>query len=301
MAAILGNVAVAITKFIAAAFSGSSAMLSEGIHSLIDTGNGTLLLFGLRQSRRPPDFTHPFGHGKELYFWSLIVAITIFALGGGISLYEGILHLDHPKPLADPFWNYVVLGCAFCFEGTTLFFGWQAFRIVKGKRGVLEAMHRSKDPSTFIVVFEDSGALLGLIIAFLGVFLGHQLNNPYLDGIASIVIGLMLATMSFFLAYETKGLLIGEGVEPETLRRLRLLVEADPGIAHVSRLLTMYFGPHEVLLTLEVKFRDELSAVGIRAAVARLQHSVQQEYPDITRIYFASESLGAEEPHDPAE
>jgi cation diffusion facilitator family transporter len=293
VAAIIGNVAVAGTKFVAAAFSGSSAMLSEGIHSLVDTGNGALLLFGLRQSRRPPDFTHPFGHGKELYFWSLIVAITIFALGGGMSIYEGITHLDHPKPLVDPFWNYVVLGCAFCFEGTTLLFGWKAFRIVKGKRSVLEAMHKSKDPSTFIVVFEDSGALLVLAIAFGGVFLGHQLHNPYLDGVASIIIGLVLATMSFFLAYETKGLLIGEGVERETLKGIRALVEADAGVEHVSRLLTMYFGPHEVMLTLEVKFHDELSAVGVRTAVARLQTSVRKEYPDITRIYFASESVAA--------
>jgi divalent metal cation (Fe/Co/Zn/Cd) transporter len=215
-----------------------------------------------------------------------------------MSLYEGISHLSHPKPLADPFWNYVVLACAFCFEGTTLLFGWKAFRIVKGNRGVLEAMHRSKDPSSFIVVFEDSGALLGLAIAFCGVFLGHQLNNPYLDGAASIIIGLTLGAMSFFLAYETKGLLIGEGVEPETLRRLRVLIEADPGVAHVSRLLTMYFGPHEVLLTLEVKFRDELSAVGVRAAVGRVQKSVRKEYPDITRIYFASESVAAEDSHN---
>ena len=301
VAAIIGNLAVAFTKFVAAAFTGSSAMLSEGIHSLVDTGNGALLLYGLRQSRRPPDLTHPFGHGKELYFWSLIVAITIFALGGGMSIYEGLWHLNHPAPLADPFWNYVVLGCAFCFEGTTLLFGWKVFRTAKGNRGMLEAMHKSKDPSTFIVVFEDSGALLGLAIAFCGVFLGHQLNNPYLDGVASIVIGLMLATMSFFLAFETKGLLIGEGVDRETLQGLRLLVEADSGVAHVSRLLTMYFGPHEVLLTLEVKFRDELSAVGVRATVARVQKSVRKEFPDITRIYFASESVAAEEPHDPRE
>lgn len=301
MAAILGNVAVAVTKFVAAGFSGSSAMLSEGIHSLVDTGNGGLLLFGLRRSRKPPDFTHPFGHGKELYFWSLIVAITIFALGGGLSVYKGIAHLNHPKPSADPFWNYVVLGCSFCFEGSTFLFGWKAFRIVKGNRGVLEAIHKSKDPASFMVVFEDSGALLGLAIAFLGLFLGHQLNNPYLDGVASIVIGLVLATMSFFLAYETKGLLIGEGVERETLRDIRSVVEGDPGVEHVNRLLTMYFGPHEVMLTLEVKFRDELSAVGVRSAVARLHKSVQRKYPDITRIYFASESVAAEDSNDASE
>jgi cation diffusion facilitator family transporter len=298
VAAIIGNVAIAVTKFVAAFFSGSSAMLSEGIHSLVDTGNGGLLLFGLRRSRKPPDFTHPFGHGKELYFWSLIVSITIFALGGGMSLYEGVTHLTHPQPLSAPFWNYVVLGCAFLFEGTTWLFGWKAFRLVKGRRGVLEAMHKSKDPSSFIVVFEDSGALLGLIIAFCGLFFGHQLNNPYLDGLASIIIGLVLALMSFFLAYESKGLLIGEGVERETLQRIRALVEADLGVEHVSRLLTMYFGPHEVMLTLEVKFRDELSAVGVRAAVARLQKSVRKEHPDITRVYFASESVAEESSDD---
>jgi cation diffusion facilitator family transporter len=291
VAAILGNVAIAVTKFVAAAFSGSSAMLSEGIHSLVDTGNGGLLLLGLHQGRKRPDSTHPFGHGKELYFWSLIVSITIFALGGGMSLYEGITQLIHPQSLSDPFWNYIVLGCAFVFEGTTWLFGWKAFRIVKGNRGILEAIHKSKDPASFIVVFEDSGALLGLVIAFCGVFFGHRLNNPYLDGVASILIGLVLALMSFFLAHESKGLLIGEGVERETLRRIRALVEADPAVEHVSRLLTMYLGPHEVMLTLEVKFRDKLSAVGVRGAVARLQKSVRKECPDITRIYFASESV----------
>src|SRR5436305_3633306 len=212
-AAIAGNVAIAVTKFIAAFFTGSSAMLSEGIHSLVDTGNGWLLLLGLRKSRKPPDMEHPFGHGKELYFWSLIVAITIFAVGGGVSLYEGISHLMHPQMPENPLWNYLVLGFAFIFEGISWLFGWKAFRKAKGKRGILQAIHMSKDPSAFIVVFEDSGALLGLVIAFCGVFFGRQLDNPYLDGIASIVIGLMLGLMSTFLAYESKGLLIGEDVE----------------------------------------------------------------------------------------
>ena len=217
-----------------------------------------------------------------------------------MSLYEGASHLAHPQPLNDPFWNYVVLGFAFIFEGTSWLFGWKAFRLVKGKRGILQAMHKSKDPSSFMVVFEDSGALLGLAIAFCGIFLAHQLNNHYLDGAASVIIGLVLALMSLFLAYESKGLLIGEGVDHETLGRIRAIVEADPGVEHVSRLLTMYFGPHEVMLTLEVKFHDELSAVGVRRAVARLRESVQTDYPDITRIYFASESLEEEAPAEAA-
>jgi cation diffusion facilitator family transporter len=295
VAAMLGNIAIAVTKCIAAAFTGSSAMLSEGIHSLVDTGNGGLLLLGIHNSRKAPDFEHPFGHGKELYFWSLIVAIAIFAVGCGLSLYEGISHLLHPEPLGNPFWNYVVLGCAVVFEGISWLFGWRVFRTVKGRRGILETIHKSKDPATFMVFFEDSAALLGLVIAFCGIFVGRRLNNPYTDGIASILIGLMLGLISIFLAYESKGLLIGEGVERETLRRIRALIEADPDVEHVSRLLTMYFGPHEVLLTLELKFRDELSAVGVRTAVTRLQKCVRQEHPDITRIYFASESVAQEE------
>jgi cation diffusion facilitator family transporter len=296
VAAILGNLAIAVTKFIAAAFSGSSAMLSEGIHSLVDTGDGGLLLLGIHKSRKAPDLAHPFGHGKELYFWSLIVAIAIFALGCGMSLYEGVRHIIHPEPLSNPFWNYVVLGFAFVFEGISWVFGWKVFRKGKGKQGILEAIHKSKDPATFMVFFEDSAALLGLVIAFCGVFLGHQLNNPYLDGLASIMIGLVLGLMSFFLAYESKGLLIGEGVESETLRSIRALVEADPAVEHVRSLLTMYFGPHEIMLTIEVKFRDELSAVGVRATVARLQKSVRKEHPDITRIFFASESVAEDNP-----
>ena len=270
-------------------------MISEGIHSLVDTGNGALMLLGIHKSQKAPDFEHPFGHGKELYFWSLIVSIAIFALGCGMSVYEGITHLLNPEPMSNAGWNYAVLGFAVVFESITWFFGWKAFRAVKGPRGIIEAIHQSKDPSTFLVFFEDSAALLGLTIAFMGIFIGHQFNNPYADGFASILIGLVLGLVSFFLAYESKGLLIGEGVDRKTLEKIRNLIEADPGVEHLSRLLTMHFGPHEVLLTIELKFRDELSAVGVRAAVARLQKRTQEEHPDITRIFFASESLGQDE------
>src|SRR5262245_5226110 len=293
-AAMLGNVAVAVTKFIAAAFTASSAMISEGIHSLVDTGNGALLLFGLRASRQPPDFDHPFGHGKELYFWSFVVAIAIFAVGCGTSIYEGVSHLLAPQPLGHPFWNYVVLGFAFLFEGISWLFGWEAFRVTKGRRSVIEAVHKSKDPASFMVLFEDSAALLGLVIAFCGISLGHLLNNPYFDGVASVLIGVVLGVIAFLLAYETKGLLIGEGVDNETLRRLRSLVEADEGVEHVSRMLTLHFGPRQVLLTLEVTFRDKLR---IREGVNRLQTKLREADPDIKWIYFASESVA----HDEAE
>lgn len=295
-AAIIGNLAIAVTKFVAAAFSGSPAMLSEAIHSVVDTGNEGLLLLGLRLSRRPPDDEHAFGHGRELYFWSLIVALTIFAVGGGVSLYEGALHVVRPEPVADPFWNYVVLGCSFVFEGSSWLFGWRAFRKMKGARGPLEAIHNSKDPTTFIVVFEDTGALAGLLIAFCGIFLSQQLGRPQLDGLASILIGLMLGLMAVFLAYETHGLLIGEGYERETLRRLRATVETDRAVERVNRLLTLFFGPEEVMLTLEVRFRRELSASEVRAAIARVKQLVRREHPEIRRIYFAAESVSQDHP-----
>jgi cation diffusion facilitator family transporter len=294
VAAIIANVAIAITKFIAAFITGSSAMLSEGIHSMVDTGNGGLLLFGIRASRRPPDLEHPFGHGKELYFWSFIVALAIFAVGCATSIYEGVTHLISPHEVGDPFWNYVVLAFAFVFEGTSWLFGWRAFSFAKGRRGIVEAIHKTKDPSTFMVFFEDSAALLGLLVAFLGILFGRLFHTSYADSIASIVIGVILGTVSFILAYESKGLLIGEGVDPETLTKLRDVVQGDPDVAHVSRLLTMHFGPHEVLLTLEVSFRNELSAVGVRAAVNRLRKNVKEAYPDITRVYVSSESFAEE-------
>jgi cation diffusion facilitator family transporter len=295
IAAILGNVAVAVTKFIAAALTGSSAMISEGIHSLVDTGNGGLMLWGIHKSKEAPDVEHPFGHGREVYFWSLIVSIAIFAVGCGMSVYEGITHVLHPELISNAIWNYLVLGFATVFETISWFFGWKAFSAVKGQRGIIEAFNQSKDPTTFMVLFEDSAALLGLVIAFIGIFIGQQFSNPYADGVASILIGLVLGLVSFFLAYKSKGLLIGEGVDRETLKKIRSLIEADPAVEHLSRALTVYFGPHEVLLTIELKFRDHLSAAGVRAAVGRLQKKIREEHPDISRIFFASDSVGEDE------
>jgi cation diffusion facilitator family transporter len=295
-AALAGNLATAGIKFVAAFLSGSSAMLSEAIHSLVDTGNEALLLLGLRMSRKPADIEHPYGHGREIYFWSFIVALAIFAVGGGLSLYEGFRHLAEPAPLTNPFWNYVVLGSAFVFESTSWIFGWKVFRKIKGDQGILEAIHFSKDPTTFIVLFEDTGALVGLAIAFCGVFFGHLLHNPYLDGLASVLIGLMLALMSVFLAYETKGLLIGEGFDRETLRALRKMIAQDEAVEHINRVLTLFFGPDDVLLTIEVKFRDECSYSGVRSAVARITEKVKAEHSEIKRVYFASDSVSNDKP-----
>lgn len=285
-AAIAGNMAIAITKFIAAGVTGSSAMLSEGVHSLVDTGNGVLLLHGIRQSKKPADEAHPFGRGKELYFWSLIVATLIFSIGGGISIFEGVNHLLNPEPLRDPAWNYVVLGFAFVFEGIAWSIAYREFRKGKGELGYWAAVRISKDPTTFTVLFEDSAAMLGLAVAFLGISLGHALNIPQLDGIASIVIGIILAAVSVFLAYESKGLLIGEGVDPRTLASIRALTKADTAVLRLVRALSMHLGPNEVLLTMEIQFRPELSAEAVAAAIDRLDRAIRAEHPEVQHVFL---------------
>jgi len=293
IAAILGNLAIAVTKFVAAFLTGSSAMLSEGIHSLVDTGNGLLLLLGLRLSRRPPDVRHPFGHGKELYFWSLVVAIMIFAVGAGMSVYEGIQHILHPNPVENPLINYIVLGLAIVFEGISFSVAFREFRKVSGGQAILSAIQRSKDPSIFTVLIEDSAAMAGLLIALVGVFLGHQLNNPYFDGGASVAIGLVLALVAVFLAYECKGLLVGEGADPEVVAGIRETAAADPAVAAVLDALTMHFGPQEVLLTLDVRFRAGLSAEEAAAAVERLETAIQTRYPFVNRIFIEAAAIAA--------
>ena len=293
-AAIAGNLVIAVTKFVAAVFTGSSAMLSEGIHSVVDTGNGWLMLLGVRKSRKPPDADHPFGHGHELYFWTLIVGVLIFAVGGGMSVYEGITHILHPSSPENVVWSYGVLGIAVVFEGTTWLFGWKAFSAERGRKGVLEAIHETKDPSTFTVLLEDSAALLGLIFAFFGIFLGSQLGLPQLDGVASVLIGLLLCAVAVLMVYESKGLLIGEGLDRESLKSIRALVEADPGVERVGHLHTMYLGPHEVLLTIELRFKSEITSVGVRQAARRLREAIQSQHPDVSRIFFGAEALSEE-------
>jgi cation diffusion facilitator family transporter len=293
-AAIAGNLAIAVTKFVAAAFTGSSAMLSEAIHSVVDTGNGWLMLLGVRKSRKPPDSDHPFGHGHELYFWTLIVGVLIFAIGGGMSIYEGIQHILHPKFTENVIWSYAVLGIAVVFEGTTWLFGWKAFSAERGRKGVLEAIHETKDPSTFTVLLEDSAALLGLVFAFVGIFLGSQLGLPQLDGVASVLIGLLLCGVAVLMVYESKGLLIGEGLDRESLQSIQALVEADPGVEWVGHLHTMYLGPHEVLLTIELRFHGHISSLEVRQAARRLREGIRSKHPDVSRIFFGAEALSEE-------
>ena len=291
IAAIIGNVAIAVTKFTAAAFSGSAAMLSEAIHSAVDTGNGGLIWLGIQKSRRPPDPEHPFGHGRELYFWTLIVGVLIFAVGGGISVYEGILHITHPVVPENLVWNYSVLGIAAVFEGTTWILGWKAFNAERGRRGVFQTIHETKDPSSFTVLLEDSAALLGLAFAFLGIFFGRLLGLPFLDGAASVVIGLLLCGVAVVMVYESKGLLIGEGLNRDALRSIRKLVESDEKVEHVRHLYTMYLGAHEVLLAIELRFHNSVAAPEIREAAKRLEDSIRSQHPDVVHIFFGAESI----------
>jgi cation diffusion facilitator family transporter len=290
-AAIAGNLAIAVTKFVAAAFTGSSAMLSEGIHSVVDTGNGALMLLGLRMSRKPADDTHPFGYGKELYFWSLVVAILIFALGGGMSFYEGISHLRHPHAIASPGWNYLVLGLAILFESISFFFAFRAFRKEMSGGSILETVRASKDPTTFTILFEDTAAILGLFVALAGILLGQILDNHYLDGIASLVIGLILGVVAIFLAYESRSLLIGEGVSQDTLESIRAILCDDSTVLEVKKALTMHFGPNDVLLTLDVRFPKDLTAAQIAPAVEQLEHKIRAKHPEITHIFVETKSL----------
>jgi cation diffusion facilitator family transporter len=296
IAAVVGNLIIAIIKFIAAAITGSSAMISEGIHSLVDTGNGGLLLLGMNRAKRPADEGHPFGHGKALYFWTLVVSVSIFGIGGGMSLYEGISHIRHVAPgavLGDPTVNYIVLGIAVLVEGWSFSVAMREFIRAKGSQKSWEYIRSAKDPSTYTVVLEDSAAMAGLVFAFLGVFFGHLLNNPYLDGAASILIGVLLMAVAFVLAFETKGLLLGEGVDKATLADMRRRIEADPAVSGVGDILTMYMGPHELLVNLGVQFEPGTSVEESREAIGRIEADIAGAYPECTRIYIEAEALRA--------
>jgi len=284
--AIAANVAIAVTKCIVAGITGSSAMLSEGVHSFVDTGNGVLLLVGRRLSQRPPTPEHPFGHGKELFFWSLIVAVLIFGLGGGISFYQGVLHVRDPKPLEDPFWNYAVLAAAALFEGTSFTIALRQFLIEAGGRPFWQALHASKNPSTYTVLAEDAAALVGLAIAALSIWASHRLDAPALDGVGSIVIGVLLAGVAVVLIHESRGLLVGEGIRRDTAQGIREIALQEPAVREVGALLSMYIGPDEVLLAFDVAFHEDTPADEVAATVERIEQAVRARYDKIRRIYI---------------
>lgn len=289
-AALVGNSLIAITKFIAAAITGSSAMLSEGIHSLVDTGNQMLLLHGIKQSKKPADERHPFGHGKEIYFWSFIVAILIFALGGGISIYEGIIHVQHPEAIKDPMINYFVLLLAMIFEGAAWFFALKEFTRAKGKWGYIEAVQRAKDPSIFVVLFEDTAAMLGLIVAFAGIALSQYTGIPYFDGIASVIIGCILIGTAIWLAYETKGLLIGESANKRVVDGIKSILNSYSMIEHINEVLTMHMGPNFILVNISVDFNNHVTAHEVETTIAEIDRKIKSDFDNVKRVFVEVES-----------
>ena len=285
-AAIASNLAIAVTKFVVAGITGSSAMLSEGIHSIVDTGNGILLLVGIKLSHRKPNVEHPFGHGKEVFFWSLIVAVLIFGVGGGISAYEGVLHVMRPSPIENALWSYLTLGLAFLFEGTSFVVAVRQFRRETAGTPFWRALRTSRDPTTYTVMAEDSAALAGLVAAGVGIFASAELGMTRVDGAASIVIGLILAGVALVLIHQARSLLVGAGIQPATAAGIRALALATPGVRTVGAPLSMYIGPNEVLLALDVGFEPDASADEVASSVRKLERAIREKYDKIRRIYI---------------
>jgi len=288
-AALAGNALIAVTKFGAASMTGSSAMLSEAIHSVVDTGNQGLLLYGLHRAQKPPDERFPFGHGKEVYFWSFVVAILIFGLGAGISLYEGITHLLHPVMPEKPMVNYAVLILAMIFEGAAWLFALREFRKRKGDWGYIEAVAKGKDPSLFVVLFEDSAAMVGLAIAFLGVYLASATGEPRFDAAASVLIGLILAGTAAWLAFETKGLLIGESANKAIVDGIRDIADEHPQVTKVNEVLTMHVGPEFILVNLSLNFVNNAKADDIEAIVSAIDRDIKRRFPRVKRVFMEAE------------
>ncbi len=291
-AALAGNVAIAAIKFIAAAFSGSSAMLSEGVHSLVDSVNELVLLYGLRRSNAPADVSHPLGYGRELYFWSFVVALLVFTLGTGISIYEGVERLRHPQPLQSAAIAFVVLGLSFVFEAASWRIALKDFQATKGTLGYMEAIRESKNPTTFTVLLEDTAALLGLIVAFLGLLVARIFNVPQFDGLASIGIGLILAVTALLLARETKGLLIGESAYPHVQASILRIAAEDPGVDHANGVITAQLGPQRIFAALSAEFHDGQTTQDIEACVRRIEARVQAAHPEVATLFIKPQTAG---------
>jgi len=289
--ALAANLLIAVTKFIAGAFTNSSSMIAEGIHSTVDTSNQLLLLYGLKRSVKAPDKYRPFGYGKELYFWSFIVSIMIFGLGGVLSISQGISHIRHPETLQNPGWNYVVLALSFVFEGASLYVAIKEFD--KTRKGVSwwKAIIKSKDPSGFLVLFEDGAAVLGLLIVFILMLLSHNLNLPFLDGLASVLVGLLLVFVSFILARESRSLLMGEGFTPETQQKIEDFIEQDQDVLSLISQLSTYQSPKEVLLMLIIEFKEELTTKALTSAIERLRDNIKREFPLVRFVIIQPQQI----------
>ncbi|MGZ3750755.1 MAG: cation diffusion facilitator family transporter [Mucilaginibacter sp.] len=280
------DILIAVSKFIAAAFTGSSSMIAEGIHSVIDASSQLLLLWGIKTSKKLPDEARPFGYGKELYFWSFIVSLTIFILGGCISFYEGLVRLRQPVFIGNQSWNYVILALAFVFTTISMVTALTAFNKQRGGTPFFKAVTQSKDPSIFIVLLGDVGDLVGLVIAFLGVYLGHFFNNPHYDGIASMAIGAVMIAISILLVRESKSLLMGETTSKKTLIKVVAIIEADEAVSKVKKHFSMYLAPDEIILQLNTVFKDDLTTHQITDAIERITKAIQSEFPRIKQIFI---------------
>lgn len=297
ISAIIANILIGIVKFIAAGITGSSAMVSEGIHSFVDSGNGLLVLLGIKRSNKKSDRDHPFGYGKELYFWTLVVSILIFSVGGGLAISQGYEALveaaNGTHELGDPTLNYIILAVAMILEGSSLFIAIRHFNRSRKGTGMktMEYIHESKDPSIYTVLLEDSAAEIGLIIALVATFLGHTLHNPFFDGAASVLIGVVLIVVAAIIMRESMGLLVGEGMTPREVRRVGEIVNADPDVSECGLVLTNYFGPYSLLVSIDVTFKETCDLCGVIDAIDRIEIMIKKEFPQTTRIIVEAESL----------
>jgi cation diffusion facilitator family transporter len=282
--ALVANLGIAVSKFVAAAITGSSAMLTEGVHSVVDSTNQLLLMWGRHAAKRAPDRYHPFGYGRELYFWSFVVAVLVFALGAGVSIYEGIIHIAHPEHAVSPVIAYGVLLVAFLLEGWSTLEAFQEFKAAKGGTGWFEAIRLSKDPPSFIVLLENGAAMAGIVAAAAGLFLAQMTGNPFYDGAASIVIGLILGLTAFLLAYESKGLLIGEAAEPELVSGLAQLVSSQKGVVAAGEVLTVHSSPDQVTAMISVDFDDSISAGDVEHIVCTIEEEAHKHWPQVRRL-----------------
>jgi cation diffusion facilitator family transporter len=289
--AIAANIAIAIAKFIASFITGSSAMLSEGIHSLVDSTNGMLLLYGIKKSKTPADTKHSFGYGKEIYFWSFVVALLIFALGGGIAIYEGVLHILHPEPIENVMVNYIVLSLAIVFEGTSLIVALKEFSGRVSLKGLLKKIRRSKDAAGFAIIIEDLGAIVGLIVALIGVFIGDYFNYPFADGAASIVIGLILTGMAVILATETKGLLLGESLRLDEIQVIKDILTKHPGVVKHGLIKSIHFGPESVLVGIDIEFSDSYTVDQLESEVLTIESEILKLLPHVDKVYLETRDL----------
>jgi cation diffusion facilitator family transporter len=300
-AALAGNAAIAATKFFAAFFTGSSAMMSEAIHSLVDCGNQILLLYGLKRAALPATPEHPFGFGLQLYFFTFVVAVAVFGIGAVVSIWEGIEKILHPAALENAWVNYLVLGLSVVFEGAVWVLALKEFNSKRGKLGLFDAIHRSKDPTVFTVLFEDSAALFGLVVALTGIGLSQWLDLPVLDGVASVVVGIILTGTAGMLAYESQSLLTGESADPKTRDGIADIVRKEAGVERLNQNMTMHFGPNDIFVALSLDFHNNLTAAEVENTVSRIESAVKGAYPQVTHVFIEAQSFEAHGKSQPAQ